>query len=126
MVITAAGDSSTQRGGGIGKSLVWENVVSPSNQVTVIVSTTNKHVHISFYGTISFMQRRYVTLLLLLYLSNIMKYAIETGNIIQVTLLTNVTRYLNNIVTVTSLILRNIITTSNEVTNLISNPLSNA
>ena len=51
MVITAAGDSSTQRGGGIGKSLGWENVVSPSNQVTVIVSTTNKHVHISFYGT---------------------------------------------------------------------------
>ena len=27
------------------------NIVSPSNQVTVIVSTTNKHVHISFYGT---------------------------------------------------------------------------
>ena len=51
MVITAAGDSSTQSGGGIGKSLGWENVVSPSNQVTVIVSTTNKHVHISFYGT---------------------------------------------------------------------------
>ena len=51
MVITAAGDSSTQRGGGIGKSLGWENVVSPSNQVTVIVSTTNKHAHISFYGT---------------------------------------------------------------------------
>ena len=51
VVITAAGDSSTQRGGGIGKSLAWENVVSPSNQVTVIVSTTNKRVHISFYGT---------------------------------------------------------------------------
>ena len=33
------------------KSLGWENVVSPSNQVTVIVSTANKHVHISFYGT---------------------------------------------------------------------------
>ena len=46
MVITAAGDSSTQRRGGIGKSLGWENVVSPSNQVTVIVSTANKHVHI--------------------------------------------------------------------------------
>ena len=39
-VITAAGDSSTQRGGGIGKSLGW----------AVIVSTTNKHVYISFYG----------------------------------------------------------------------------
>ena len=51
MVITVAGDSSTQRGGGIGKFLGWENVVSPSNQVTVIVSTTNKHAHISFYGT---------------------------------------------------------------------------
>ena len=50
VVITAAGDSSTQRGGGIGKSLGWENVVSPSNQMTVIVSTTNKHVYISFYG----------------------------------------------------------------------------
>ena len=41
----------------------------------------------------------------------------------QATLLTNVTRYLSNIVTVTSLILRNIITTSNEVTNLVSDPL---
>ena len=41
----------------------------------------------------------------------------------QATLLTNVTRYLSNIVTVTSLILRNIITTSNEVTNLVSYPL---
>ena len=51
-----------------------------------------------------------------------MKYVIKTGNITQVTLLTNVTRYLSNIVT---LILRNI-TTSNEVTNLVSNPLSNA
>ena len=50
----------------------------------------------------------------------------ETGNITQVTLLTNVMRYISNIVTVTSLILRNIITTSNEVTNLVSNPLSNA
>ena len=50
------------------------------------------------------------------------------GNITQVTLLTNVTRYLlvSNIVTVTSLILCNIITTSNKVTNLVSNPLSNA
>ena len=56
-----------------------------------------------------------------------MKYALKTGNITQVTLLTNVTRYLSNIVTVTNLILRIIIiTTSNEVTNLISNPLSNA
>ena len=43
----------------------------------------------------------------------------------QATLLTNVTRYLSNIVTVTNLILRNIITTSNEVTNLVSYPLSN-
>ena len=68
----------------------------------------------------------YVILLLLWYLSNITKYAIKTGNITQVTLFTNVTRYLSNIVTVTSLILRNIITTSNEVTNLVSNPLSNA
>ena len=68
----------------------------------------------------------YVILLLLWYLSNITKYAIKTGNTTQVTLLTNVTRYLSNIVTVTSVILRNIITTSNEVTNLVSNPLSNA
>ena len=45
----------------------------------------------------------------------------------QATLLTNVMRYLSNIVTVTSLILRNIITTSNEKdTNLVSYPLSNA
>ena len=50
----------------------------------------------------------------------------KTGNITQVTLLTNAIRYLSNIVTVMSLILRNIITTSNEVTNLVSNPLSNA
>ena len=35
-------------------------------------------------------------------------------------------RYLGNEVTVTSVIIRNIITTSNKVTNLISNPLSNA
>ena len=34
------------------KSLGWENVVFPSNQVTVSVSTTKKHVHINFYGTI--------------------------------------------------------------------------
>ena len=57
------------------------------------------------------------------------KYAIKTGktgNTTQVTLLTNVTRYLSNIVTVTSLILCNIITKSNKVTNLVSNPLSNA
>ena len=69
---------------------------------------------------------RYVILLLLWYLSNIMKYVIKAGNITQVTLLTNVTHYQSNIVTVTSLILRNIITTSNGVTNLVSNPLSNA
>ena len=55
-----------------------------------------------------------------------MKYAIKTGNITQVTLLTNVMPYLSNEVTVTSVILHNIITTSNEVTNLVSNPLSNA
>ena len=41
---------------------------------------------------------RYVILLLLWQLSNITKYAIKTGNITQVTLLTNVTRYLSNIV----------------------------
>ena len=54
-----------------------------------------------------------------------MKYAIKTGNITQITLLTNVTHYLSNIVTVTNLILHDIITTSNEVTNLVSNPLTN-
>ena len=69
---------------------------------------------------------RYEILLLLWQLSNITKYAIKTGNITQVILLTNVTCYLSNIVTVTSLILRNIITTSNEVINLVSYPLSNA
>ena len=69
---------------------------------------------------------RYVILLLLWQLSNITKYAIKTGNITEVTLLTNVMRYLSNIVTVMSLILRNIITTSNEVTNRVSYPLSNA
>ena len=53
-----------------------------------------------------------------------MKYAIKTGNITQVTLLTNVIRYLSNIVTVTSLVLKNIITTSNEVTDLVSYPLA--
>ena len=68
---------------------------------------------------------RYVILLLLWQLSNITKYAIKTGNITQVTLLTNVTHYLSNIVTVMSLILCNIITTSNEVTNIVSYPLSN-
>ena len=47
------------------------------------------------------------------------------GNITQVTLLTNLMRYLSNIITVTSLVLRNIITTSNEVTNLVSYPLRN-
>ena len=55
-----------------------------------------------------------------------MKYAIKTGNITQVTLPTNVTCYLSNIVTVMNLILCNIITISNEVTNLVSDPLSNA
>ena len=68
----------------------------------------------------------YVILLLLWQQSNITKYAIKTGIIMQVTLLTNITRYLSNIVTVTSLILHNIITTSNKVTNLVSYPLSNA
>ena len=63
---------------------------------------------------------RYIILLLLWQLNNITKYAIKTGNITQVTLLTNLTRYLSNIVTVKSLILCNIITTSNEVTNLVS------
>ena len=65
-------------------------------------------------------------LLLLWYLSNITKYVIKTGNITQVTLLTNVIRYLSNVVTVMNLISRNSITTSNEVTNLVSSPLSNA
>ena len=46
-----------------------------------------------------------------------MKYTIKTGNITQVTLLTNVTRYISNEVTVTSQIVQNIITTSNKVTN---------
>ena len=46
-----------------------------------------------------------------------MKYTIKTGNITQVTLFTNVTRYISNEVTVTSQIVQNIITTSNEVTN---------
>ena len=47
---------------------------------------------------------RYVILLLLWQQSNITKYAMKTGNITQDTLLTNVTRYLSNIITVTSLI----------------------
>ena len=68
----------------------------------------------------------YVILLLLWQLSNITKYAINTGDITQVTLLTNVTHYLSNIVTGINLILHNIITTSNEVTNLVSDSLSNA
>ena len=50
-----------------------------------------------------------------------MKYAIKTGNIIQVTLLTNVTHYLTKFCNES-----NIMTISNEVTNLVSNPLSNA
>ena len=54
-----------------------------------------------------------------------MKYAMKTSNITQDTLLTNVTRYLSNTITVTSLILCNVITKSNEV-NLVSNALSNA
>ena len=54
-----------------------------------------------------------------------MKYAIKTGSITQVTLLANVMHYLRNKVTVPSLILCNIVTTSNRVTNPISNPLSN-
>ena len=66
----------------------------------------------------------YYTVTVILY--DIMKYAIKTGNITQVTLLTNVMHYLSNIVTVTNLILCNIITTSNKVTNLVSDPLSNA
>ena len=45
----------------------------------------------------------------------------KTGNIRQDTLLTNVTRYLSNIITVILRIIK-----SNEVTNLVSNPLSNA
>ena len=56
-------------------------------------------------------------------ISNITKYAIKTGNITQVTLLKNMTHYLSNIVTVTSLILCNIITTSNKVTNFVRNPV---
>ena len=51
-----------------------------------------------------------------------MKYTIKTGNITQVTILTNVT----NKVIVMSVILHNTFTKSNEVTNLVSNPLSNA
>ena len=51
----------------------------------------------------------------------------KTANIAQVILLANVARYLSNIIVpVTSLILCNIITTSNEATNLVSDPLSNA
>ena len=50
----------------------------------------------------------------------------KTGNITQDTILTNVTRYPSNIITVTSRILHNIITKSNEVTNLVSSSLSNA
>ena len=52
-------------------------------------------------------------------ISNITKCAIKTGNIIQVTLLTNVTCYVSNIVAVMNLILCNIVITSNKVTNLI-------
>ena len=55
-----------------------------------------------------------------------MKYAIKASNITQVTLLTNTMHYLSNKVTVTNLILSNFITSSNEVTNLVTNPLSNA
>ena len=42
VVITAAGDREVP--------LVNLWIVSTSNQVTVIASTTNKHLHISFYG----------------------------------------------------------------------------
>ena len=44
----------------------------------------------------------------------------KTSNITQIILLTNVTGYLSNEVTVMSLLLSNFITTSNEVTNLVS------
>ena len=67
---------------------------------------------------------RYTILLLLWQLGNV-KYAIKTDIITQVTLLTSVTHYLSNIVTVMNLILHNIITISNKVINLISNSLSN-
>ena len=49
----------------------------------------------------------YISNALIITFGNITKYAIKMGNITQVTLLTNVTRYLSNKVTVTSLILRN-------------------
>ena len=42
-----------------------------------------------------------------------MKYAVKTGNITQVILLANIMHYLSNEVTITSLILHNIITLSN-------------
>ena len=63
--------------------------------------------------------------IIITFVAYITKYAVKTNDITQVTLLTNVTRYLSNEVTVTSLILHNIITTSNKVTNLVGNPLSN-
>ena len=58
--------------------------------------------------------------------NKVTKYAIKTGNVTQVPLLSNVMRYLNNEVTVTNVTLCNIIMTSDEVTNLVSDPLSNA
>ena len=45
----------------------------------------------------------YIIIITFVVTINIAKYAIKTGNITQVTLLTNVTCYLSNIVTVTSL-----------------------
>ena len=79
---------------------------------------------ILFRGPHLLLRGPYYTVTVILY--DITKYAIKTGNITQVTLLTNVMHYLSNIVTVTNLILCNIITTSNKVTNLVSDPLSNA
>ena len=60
------------------------------------------------------------------YISKIPRSCGITIKYAQVTLLANVMHYLSNEVTVTSLILHNIITLSNKVTNLVSNPLSNA
>ena len=76
---------------------------------------THDYSTASVGNIITFVVTKYIT-----------KYAIKTGNITQVTLLTDVMRYLSKIVIVTSLILCNIITTSNEVTNLVSNSLCNA
>ena len=70
----------------------------------------------------------YVIIITFLVTSNICitKYVVKTGNITQVTLLTNAMHYLSNEVSYTVMILlHNITTTSNEVTDLIGNPLSN-